>query len=84
MTDIEYFPDKLTRLLRRHKLYVQFEKKDGTIRYMKCTLLESLIPADKKPTLDYTESLKAIRVFDIEKNEWRSFRYDSVLQYSIL
>lgn len=84
-TEAEYFPDKLKRLLKKHKLYVQFEKKDGTIRDMKCTLAENAIPSHLKPTSEtYTESLHAIRVFDIEKNEWRSFRYNSVLQYYII
>lgn len=58
---------------------VTFTKKDGTERNMVCTLKEEL-------TKDYekkTDRVKAVNeetcpVFDIEKQEWRSFRYDSV------
>ena len=67
---------------------VTFTKKDGTEREMQCTLVQSRIPADKQPTT--SKSLEeetntqitgsAVRVFDQEKEEWRSFRWDSVKQ----
>jgi len=64
-------------------LCVTFTKKDGTTRDMQCTLVEGRIPADKKPTQESATtssqtSGSAVRVFDTEKNEWRSFRWDSV------
>jgi hypothetical protein len=59
---------------------VTFTKKDGTNRDMFCTLAESRIPADKQPKTETTgkDSGSALRVFDTEKQEWRSFRWDSV------
>lgn len=66
-------------------LCVVFTKKDGTERELFCTLSESKIPADKQPkpqeansTVGRSVSDEAQRVFDIEKQEWRSFRWDSV------
>ena len=59
---------------------VLFIKKDGSQRTMLCTLSESKIPADKQPKSETQSSTvgSAVRVFDLEKNEWRSFRWDSV------
>jgi len=62
-------------------LCVTFTKKDGTERAMRCTLVEGRIPADKIPktaTEGSTSAGSAVRVFDTEKSEWRSFRWDSV------
>lgn len=66
-------------------LCIMFTKKDGTEREMQCTLVESRIPADKQPKSETTVSEaagqghgSAIRVFDTEKQEWRSFRWDSI------
>ena len=61
---------------------VNFEKKDGSEREMLCTLNEGLIPVDKKPKTSSEASTStigsALPVFDVNKGEWRSFRWDSV------
>jgi len=62
-------------------LCVTFTKKDGTERAMQCTLVEGRIPTDKIPKTDgsaTTSDGSAVRVFDTEKSEWRSFRWESV------
>jgi hypothetical protein len=62
-------------------LCVTFTKKDGTERAMRCTLVEGRIPTDKTPKTASeggTSAGSAVRVFDTEKSEWRSFRWDSV------
>lgn len=62
-------------------LCVTFTKKDGTERKMFCTLVEGRIPSDKLPKGEGAQSQtsgSAVRVFDTEVNEWRSFRWDSV------
>ena len=67
-------------------LCVTFTKKDGTEREMYCTLAESRIPADKQPkTAQEAGSTigSAVRVFDVEKQEWRSFRWDSVNSFNV-
>jgi hypothetical protein len=54
---------------------------------MRCTLKQSLIPTDKQPKTESEEDTStagsALRVFDLEKQEWRSFRWDSVKQFTI-
>lgn len=80
-TERQEFRDWLRGVLRMHDTTIHFKKKDGTIREMKCTLQESkTILYEKK-----TDRVKAVSedtcpVFDIEKQEWRSFRFDSVTQ----
>lgn len=68
-------------------LRITFTKKDGTDREMYCTLSESRIPTDKQPKESQTPSTggSALRVFDTEKQEWRSFRWDSIknVEFSI-
>jgi WYL_2, Sm-like SH3 beta-barrel fold len=62
-------------------LCVTFTKQDGSERAMRCTLVESNIPTDKIPKTTgspTTSNGSAVRVFDTEKSEWRSFRWESV------
>jgi len=62
-------------------LCVTFTKKDGSERTMRCTLVENRIPTEKQPKTESATSTSAgsaVRVFDTEKSEWRSFRWDSV------
>jgi hypothetical protein len=66
-------------------LCITFTKKDGTQRDMLCTLVEEAIPQDKQPKTEGTTSTSsgsAVRVFDTQKQEWRSFRWDSVTKVS--
>jgi hypothetical protein len=63
---------------------VAFTKKDGTERIMPCTTSPTIImfkDKGKVPTsLNYTNPLytNAVPVFDLEANEWRSFRWSAV------
>jgi hypothetical protein len=81
-----YTRDQVLDLLRSTVLTVNFTKADGSPRDMKCTLLEEHIPADQKPKspgngepfvpTQWPEDV--VRVFDLEKTAWRSFRLDSI------
>jgi hypothetical protein len=69
----------LKGLLRSENVKVTFTKKDGTDREMLCTLVSDKIPSEKAPkNTGKTGSDEAIAVFDLDKTEWRSFRWDSV------
>lgn len=61
---------------------VTFTKVDGTERVMRCTLeIDKLPPVvineDAKPRKQ-SDSTKALRVFDTEKQEWRSFTIKNI------
>lgn len=63
--------------------HVQFTKvKDGTVRDMTCTLNEALIPDEHMPKgeVQVSNSDLTARVWDLEVEGWRSFRYDSVIR----
>jgi len=75
------FRDWLAGLLKTEEVDLTFTKKDGTIREMKCTLIEDLLPQiEKKTDRVKKESNDVIAVFDLDKNAWRSVRYDSITQ----
>jgi hypothetical protein len=67
-------------ILKENVATVTFEKKDGTVRVMKCTLM-----ADKLPAVEVKEGAVAkavnpdvVAVWDLESEGWRSFRIDSI------
>lgn len=60
-------------------LRITFTKTDGTDREMHCTLVESSIPSEKTPKGTGRVSTEDTqRVFDLDKQEWRSFKWSSV------
>jgi hypothetical protein len=79
--------ENVLNTLRTNKqgVRVTFTKKDGTEREMLCSLIESNIPTDKQPKAETVSqtSGSAVRVFDLEKSEWRSFRWDSVTKVEL-
>lgn len=71
----------LIEQLSKDIVTLSFTKKDGTERVMKCTRNLNLIPTEFQPkseTKNESETGDNIRVFDIEKQGWRSFNFSSV------
>ena len=68
----------LTKLLQDSIVEVTFTKKDGSERIMKCTLKEEYLPeivgAERK------KNEESLAVFDLDMEDWRSFRWDSIKQ----
>ena len=83
--DWDSFGVWLKGMLQSTQGVVTFIKSDGSERVMKCTLSPELLPnvkvevtegkENKKPRKESTTSM---RVFDLEKNEWRSFTIKKV------
>lgn len=71
-------------LLKEIEVDLTFKKVNGEIRKMRCTLNEELIPDDKKSTGDSKRKTPtdSIAVYDLDKKDWRSFRYDSIIEFS--
>lgn len=64
---------------------IKFRKKDETIREMSCTLSENFLPKlewSKEQKSLKTENEEVVSVWDLDKLAWRSFRLDSLLDYS--
>jgi hypothetical protein len=73
--------DWLISLLRSGPVNVTFTKSDGTERLMTCSLREDLVQQyERKTDKVKTVNESILPVFDIQKQEWRSFRWDSIKQ----
>lgn len=83
ITSHESLREAIRQILVNGIAFVRFQKVDGTIREMKCTLSPELLP-DTPRTDAETISVNPdiLRVYDMEKEDWRSFRVDSVKDFS--
>lgn len=75
------FKNSLLNLLAEKSIKVTFNKKDGNTRVMLCTLNANLLPAktitEEKP--NRKKSADTIPVYDLEKNDWRSFNLKTII-----
>lgn len=85
--------DWVKSLLQKGPVTVTFTKADGTDREMLCTLDPAQLPEVPVPTgpvdgvvKEHKERKKpdehSLRVFDLDKKEWRSFRFDRLQKVS--
>jgi hypothetical protein len=79
-----YTKEQIRETARAGVINVQFTKKDGSLRNMRCSLQEKYLPK----LMDDTEAAMkdnsdVLAVWDIEVNGWRSFRIDSVTSMTI-
>ena len=79
-SDWDSFSNWLNGILHVNPVTVTFTKKDGTERVMRCTLQPELLPKVelKENAKPRKESTTSMRVFDLDKNEWRSFTIKGV------
>lgn len=75
----------LENQLSHSKVKIEFIKVDGTYRVMICTKSPEIITAANmpvganKPPVNET----ILRVFDVEKQAWRSMRKDRITQWEL-
>ena len=80
---------RIRKLLQTNIVEINFVKKDGTNRKMVCTLDPMRFPGSVLEELERdkewrTVSNDVLPVWDMEKNAWRSFRIDSVVDFIAL
>lgn len=77
--------DKILECLREGTCEVTFTKVNGEERVMECTLQFDMIPEELHPKSDGNSdsevNTEVVKVFDLEKQGWRSFRVDSVTDF---
>jgi hypothetical protein len=75
--------DWVRSLLQTTEVQVTFVKADGTMRDMRCTLDLGRMPL--QPVRESTESQdsETQRVFDLDVQQWRSFRYDRLKNVTV-
>jgi hypothetical protein len=85
---VDRFRIRTTVELHRQIVTVEFVKKDGTLRTMRCTLSANGIPAAEQEKIMENADRNAEKprkvnpdvrsVYDVEAGAWKSFRWDSV------
>lgn len=78
--------ENLIDMLRNNVVTVTFTKVNGEERTMKCTLMAEYVPnapSNNGQVLIQESESKAVSVWDMEANGWRSFRVDSVKSISM-
>ena len=76
--------NELKLSLTKGAVHVSFTKDNGDERVMRCTTNEFDIPVEKLPKgtgPKHTDEVQ--RAFDLDKQEWRSFRWDSVTGFEV-
>ena len=78
--------EKLKDLLQQNVLEIKFKKIDGSERVMCCSLNQEIVPIseNKTPKKVKKDNDNVIAVWDLEKESFRSFRLDSLINYSII
>jgi len=77
---MELSKTNIMNMLKNNIVNVKFTKTDGSERDMKCTLMEAFIkPHEKKTDREKKVNEDIVSVWDVDKEGWRSFRYDSII-----
>ena len=71
--------DDLVKLLKTKEVTVVFKKVSGDLREMHCTLKEEVLPKIKGTSVRKRNE-EVLPVWDLDKEEWRSFRLDSIIE----
>ena len=73
------FRQWLKELLQSDIVKLTFEKADGSDRVMRATLKSGVVPLyERKTERVRTPNPELCSVYDLDKREWRSFRFDKV------
>jgi len=71
----------IKNMLNTGIINVKFTKTNGSERLMKCTLIKEIVKEyEKKTEKTRPVSEDILSVWDVEKDGWRSFRYDSIIE----
>lgn len=84
MTTLEAMREDLKNTLRAKIGTVTFMKQNGEERVMRCTLQDNFLPkqTDLEEAVQRKGPTDSLAVWDLDKNAWRSFRYDTVISVS--
>lgn len=77
-----YDRNEMIEQLRERVCRVIFTKINGEERDMQCTLNMEMIPEEKQPKTGKQYNESVLRVFDVNQQEFRSFRVENVVSFS--
>lgn len=72
---------EIREALKNEVATVVFKKRNGEIRTMICTLMPEYLPEGESSRVSGPPSEVTVTALDIEINEWRAFRYDSLISF---
>ena len=75
--------DEMKQALAKGVCTVVFQKLNGEERTMHCTTNTEFMPEEKKPRASIDGREHVITAFDVTKQDWRSFRVDSVKEFKV-
>jgi hypothetical protein len=79
--------EDMIQALSENVCEVNFNKVDGSVRKMFCTLNPSIMNIDSDGGIAKAKSKEAnldiVKCFDVQAQGWRSFRVESVIDWSI-
>ena len=81
---MDFDRDEIMLNLRENKCVVTFEKVNGEIRKMLCTLKSDYIPVEETEAGEKRTKVvntDVLPVYDLESNGWRSFRWNSLKEF---
>lgn len=81
MTDITEIKTAVKSALLTGPTTIVFKKVDGTVRTMKCTLNDALLPKREVTESERKANDGVQTVFDLELNQWRSFKWDNFISF---
>ena len=71
--------EQVKNALQNYKVYFKFRKLDGTIRHALGTTNLNDVPVVKHPKGIKAPAKEVVTFFDLQKDEWRSFRKDAFI-----
>jgi hypothetical protein len=71
--------DEMINVLKNGNVDIEFVKANGEYRQMLATLREDLLPATKGTGKAINPDV--ITVLDLDNNEWRAIRVDSIFKF---
>jgi hypothetical protein len=81
----EAFKETLLKKLKSEKVTITFIKINNETRNMTCTLMENSLPSVSKDDLTSQKKIRQaspeiLAVWDLNKNAWRSMRWDKIIE----
>ena len=78
---MSYDREQIRQFAQAGVIRVEFTKKDGSLRVMRCSLQEKYLRSEAFSSTDTVRisNPATLAVWDVDIHEWRSFKIDSVI-----
>lgn len=75
--------------LSKHICQISFQKVDGSLRVMKCTLIPDKLPPYEEKKQEGSRNLPKngqsyVSIFDLDIKQWRAFRIENLISIDVI